>query len=248
MQGAEVPDSTTEREELPTWQIVAAVGVALLVLVAGVVVAWSVFDDDDAGIVVVGPTVTTEPVPTVGVRDDFERPDATELGTSSSGDPWSEISGAWGIDAGTAQVLEPAATATRSLAIVDMGEPDGSVSATMSAAANGWGLVFRYRGKFNYWIVSAAPKFATYNVQKVVDGELVTVGSLGLAPVGDGAVVRVELRGNSIEVFVDDVLAGNFEDPHLAGATLVGLSAEGAAIQEGRWDAFEAVPAGPEAP
>ncbi len=235
---------SAERDDpdgLPLWQLVVAVGLAVLLLVGGSLVAWLLFSDEEETFDA-GPGVTTVPSDEPGVHDDFDRDGERSLGRSTSGQEWAAVSGTWGIDDGRAVVTRPNPDGPRSVAVVDMGAADGSLSVQASTLAQGWGLVFRYRGSFNYWMLVASPEYATFNVQKVVDGAVVSIGTLGLVSTADGTTIRVDLHGTSFDVFVDGDLAGTFEDPHLQSATQVGLVAQGPAAEIGRWDDFDAMP------
>lgn len=181
-----------------------------------------------------------------GVRDSFDRSgDARSLGTSTSGHSWKVVSGTWGIDDGAATLLDANDAGPRSLAVVDMGGRDGVIRATAAKMSPGWGLVFRYRGPFNYWYITAAPEAAAYNIVRVSQSseadeiEVETVTRLELATAADGVVVEIRVSGALVEIVLDGVLRYQLIDDILAGESGVGLIAVGEA-RGGRWDDFVA--------
>ena len=111
--------------------------------------------------------------------------------------------------------------------------------------APGWGLVFRYRGPFDYWVLQASPEFATYNLIKVVGGafETVSQGGIGLAPIQDGTKVGVEFQGPTIMISLNDEVAGVFVDPELQRGTRVGMIVSASGAETARWDEFTALAA-----
>lgn len=181
---------------------------------------------------------------TATIADDFARPDSTSsLGTAATGQSWESASGVWGIIDGEAYVATPNTEGGgRSIALVDLGSGDGSVSATASTIANGWGLVFRYLGPLSYWMLQASTDFSTYNLQKVVGGEVVSVtqGGIGLTTVTDGTRVGVQFHGRTIGIMLDDLVVKVFEDSDLQNATQVGMVVSQPGASTARWSDFTA--------
>lgn len=230
-------DTWEEEESLLSWQLFAVVFVVLLVVG---VAAVKIFG---------GKPVSSTDSATSGaasganagadIRDDFSGTSNAGLGTTSTGQKWEET-GTWGKKDGHAYLVAPNKEGGRSLALVDLGAGNGSVSADAVTIANGWGLVFRYKGPFNYWMVTASPKFGTYNIQKVVDGKIVPADKV-LAKVQSGTVVTVEYRGNSINLKLNDEVVKTVEDCFSGGGTKVGLvAADAAGGQEAQWGDFAA--------
>lgn len=242
-------DGWSEEESVLSWKLFLGVFVALAVLGIGAYALFGGGADDD---VATGPSVAPPALGDATVADDFDRPDtAASLGTADTGQPWEALAGTWGIVGQQAYVATPNAEGgRRSLAVVELGSGNGSVSATASTMANGWGIVFRYRGPFDYWMLQASTEFATYNLVKVVGGELVPVtqGGIGLAPIADGTRVGVEFQGTTISIVLDDQVVKIFEDPELQNGTKVGMIVPASGASTARWDDFTAQAAPPTVP
>jgi hypothetical protein len=222
-------------------EVLASIVVAVIVLLVGVAVTRP--DATNGGSNAVAPPAPgASEAGRTGV-DAFERADADDLAAAPPAPVWTIAAGRWGVRDTAAAVIEPAGEEEPAIAVTDLGAADGTVSARASVVSNGWGLVFRYRGTFNYWVVTASPQFAALTVRKVVDGELQTVASLDLVPVRDGMVLGIQQRGSEFDVLVDGEVLETFDDPHLVGATQVGMVAMGGAAPEARWDDFRAMPA-----
>jgi hypothetical protein len=176
------------------------------------------------------------------IRDDFDRT-AQGLGTTDTGQPWvTPTPGSWSTADGEAYVHEPnPAAAGRTMALVDMGSDNGSVSATISGSASGWGLVFRYRGPAEFWTVTASTRFAAYNITHVTKGRAEQVDRIPMARLSPGTVVGVQFQGPQVTILVDDRPVKTVTDPdggnggHSVGMVLADGSTTGA-----RWRAFEA--------
>jgi hypothetical protein len=222
---------------LPLWKLVAggiAVVVVVLLAVGGALVLLGDDEDDGGG---------GEQTEDASVVDSFDRADApNELGATESGQPWTAESGVWGVQDEQAVLVEPNPDGQRSIAVVDLGASNGTVSATAGTMTGGWGLVFRYQGPFNYWYLTASPDFATYNLARVVDGEVQPLGGVGLAEVADGSVIQVRMDGATIEISVNGNPVKAITDTTLIGATQAGLLASGQAGAQATWETFEATP------
>jgi hypothetical protein len=225
--------------------------VAMFIGIGGLgVLAYALFggsNDDDT----TTESVASPPPNTATVADDFARPDNIDtLGTTITGQLWEAPAGTWGLIDQQAHVATPNANESgRSWAVTDLGSGNGSVTATAATMAQGWGIVFRYRGPFNYWMLQASTEYATYNLVKVVDGELESVapGGIGLAPIRDGTKVGVEFQGPAITIMLDDQSVAIFRDPHLQNATKVGMIVSPGGVATARWDDFTAQAAPPSA-
>ncbi len=239
------PDPATPTDEfddelpIATWKLVTAVA-ALIVVVAIIgLVVFVAFGDDEGG----------EAADAVqgAIVDGFDRTDdGRSLGATDTGQVWEVISGTWGIKDQQAALITPNPDGPRSVAVIDMGAPNGSIQVTGSAITNGWGLVFRYRSQYNYWYITGSRDTASYQVVKTsnTDGELKTetVRQINLANTKDGAVVQVVLRASTIEIYVDGKLRDQFLDDHNVNAPKVGMIAVGEAPVDARWDNFTATP------
>ncbi len=170
-----------------------------------------------------------------GTADSFNRDDSDDgLGALPSGAPWVVQSGTWAIRSGEAVVAQPEAE-RRNTVYVATGYPEPQAQVRLTTIANGAGMVFRYQGECNFWVVYAVPEFATWNVEKVVDCARVgaeedspVFRTIANAPVGDGTTVGVVLSGEQVQIVLNGTIALTFEDPDLAGVGRVGLTSRGA--------------------
>lgn len=216
---------------------VILVALVAVVFVRIIVVLWS--DDADqvggAGSPVVDDTTAdggapaspsqAEVVQVLGTVDPFERPNqATDLGTMPDGPAWFPDTGTWGISDGRVYLSAP--VNGRNQAVVDLGQSDGAVQATLPKVVNGAGLVFRYRNPFDYWAVVAVPAYATWAVVRIQGGQEKVVANTGLSPVADGTTVAVRLTGDVIDIVFDTRLTRTITDVAVGTATKVGLTAQ----------------------
>jgi hypothetical protein len=225
---------------LPLWKLVAggvAVVVVVLLAVGAAVVLLGGDDEDDGG---GGGDGAAEEA---SIVDSFDRADApNELGSTESGQPWTAESGVWGVQDERAVLVEPNPDGQRSIAVVDVGSANATITVTAGTMRPGWGIVFRYQGPFNYWFLTASPDFATYNLGRVVDGQVQPLGGVGLAEVADGSVLQVRLVGSTLEISVNGNTVKAVTDTTLMGATNAGLLAFGQGAADASWDSFEATP------
>jgi hypothetical protein len=209
--------------------------VLVLLLGAGVVLSALLADEspEDAADRLVG----VEPT------DDFDRQsDGRTVGVAANGDSWNAISGVWGIDAAQVFLAEGTAGGARNLLTLDMGSEDGTVAVTFARTRQGAGLVFRYDGPDDFWVLLPARDFGTWVVQHVVDEEVVANDNVGLADSDDGTQVVLEVKRTTITVTIGDNAPVAIQiDP--SDATAVGLTALGFGSNEARWDDFYAIPA-----
>jgi hypothetical protein len=216
-------------------------------LIAGGVLALGIVALVAAILVAVFANEGTTSAPAVGnlafgVIDSFQRANSSDsLGRAESGQPWVAVVGKWGIVGGSAYVSNPSRN-TNNLAVVDAHTGDMAVQVTLSKLAAGSGLIFRWQNEFNYWLVLASPQVASWAVERVDHGKVTTVGTLGLAPVGDGTTVAVRTKGTLIEVSINGELARSFvdpaPDPH---QTWVGMAAFGRGAGRARWGYLTAI-------
>jgi hypothetical protein len=198
----------------------------LCLTAAGVIVV--AFATGPPPVLVFAPT----PGPTV-LSDSFSRPDTpASLGIVPNGPSWQAIAGRWGIQNNSAYVSTPVAPA--SIAVADTGRTSGAIAVTLSVMRNGAGLVFRFRDPQNYWIVVAAGEYGTWVVEKVIGGNVTSVGNIGVpVPVNNGTRIHIDQRGDSFQVWVDQ--SGNvsipysFVDHQLVDARRAGVYALGSA-------------------
>ncbi len=112
------------------------------------------------------------------------------------------------------------------------------MSAQATKLTQGWGLIFRYKGAYNYWMLTATPKFGTYNLVKVENGKVLPGYNSGLAKQESGTIVRVEFQGPNISLFVNNQPVKTISDPSNAGGTKVGMVAAELAGREAQWSQF----------
>ncbi len=258
--------TTTAKDDAPEEDPQLSPGVIIGVVAALIVITVLIFtvfggsDDDGAGGSTAspvepapigtfapgpgpGPTTTTAAgpkavtgLPSGAPTDDFNRPDdETTIGAG-----WEEI-GTWGIlDNRLANIVE-GDEATREFALRDLGAGDGTVAAVVIESAEGTGLVFRFKDAKNYWMLTPAPKYGTWVLNKYTNGTATLVGNSGLASSAENTAVVVELAGPEITVKVDGKEVAQFTDPYLATATKVGFASGGFGAQRARWDDFYAI-------
>jgi hypothetical protein len=109
--------------------------------------------------------------------------------------PWAQVAGEWGTADGMVRVVEPAPLQDLNLLLTDVGWVDGRISTTYEDVLAGAGLVFRARSPGDLWVVLPAPAFATWSLEHVVDGEVVTSVPAGLQTVSSGSEVVLQLDG-----------------------------------------------------
>ncbi len=157
------------------------------------------------------------------VFDDFVRNDAAQLGEIVSGEtPWSTVGTEFSVGDGQA-MIGAGADGERGIAIVDTGWSDATIGATVATAPVGTGLVFRFVDIFNYWALTAAPDFGTWNLVLVVDGETIRSEATGLSSTDPGVRLSIRLEGPEIQIFVDGSPMLTIIDPSFETATSAGL-------------------------
>ena len=144
------------------------------------------------------------------VWDDFDRADSG-LSTAGTGPRWEPLAGSWSVANHQATAGPGALTVVR-------------VPARHIRAVGG-GIAFRCADRQNCFSVEPAPAFFTWNVRKVVNGKVTSLGNVGSAtwPAGD-SVLAVHLDGDRIIISVDGVVRRRIRDADLRDAVGVGLS------------------------
>ena len=192
---AEPAGHQPERDSILTWKLLAVVIAVLGLVGLGASLALSRLDSEKSA--------TTTPKVTTTVYDDFARDTTSGLGTAPSGQEWTTPLGTWAAAGGKASVAIPNDQGGgRNIALIDLGSPNGSVSAKADRMTSGWGLIFRYQGQYNYWMISATPKFGAFTVMEVEDGKVRRVGTAS-GSVVDGVIVKVVFQGPKLTVFID---------------------------------------------
>jgi hypothetical protein len=168
---------------------------------------------------------------------------ADGLGETTTGETWDTVTdGTWARDGGVARVTQPNPRAgARTMALVDLSSDNGSVSGTVGQVAPGWGLVFRYRSPSEFWTLTAAPRFAAFNLQHVHDGRAESLGQVTMARQEPGTVVLVRFQGSDITIEINGRAVKELKDPDGGnGGLKVGLVLAEASGTDARWDEFEA--------
>jgi hypothetical protein len=107
------------------------------------------------------------------------------------------------------------------------------------------GLAFRCRDVRNCWWVYAVPAFRTWNVVRVVDGEVASKGNLGPVSVASGTTIEVESRGDRLDFAVNGEHRRSITDGALRQARGAGpVIAAGSRARQAHWDDFGATRAG----
>lgn len=177
------------------------------------------------------------------LRDDFTRDDADDLGATQSGETWNAVSGRWGIRLGRAALLKPS-TSGVDLALIDAGTADGTVQVTVMAPQEQTGVAFRCRDADNCLFVGAVPGFGTWNIYKVLDGQITELGNVDLTPTLPGTTVSVEMRGEELNFYVNGLRMRSIREPDLVSETGVGLAVNhGPFAVSARWSKFLFKPA-----
>ncbi|MDN4525313.1 chitobiase/beta-hexosaminidase C-terminal domain-containing protein [Fictibacillus fluitans] len=158
----------------------------------------------------------TKSNPATLVSDDFNRADASVLGSATTGQAWNVTAGTWGISGN--QMTTPGANAA---AWVDAGTSNVKVSAILQAAADS-GLLLRFKNDNNYFrIVRVA---SSVYFQKKVDGTMNTVQIIS-SSLAVGDKLSVVANGPAIEVFKNDVSIFTTTDASFLDSTKHGITA-----------------------
>lgn len=216
---------------LPRWEVRLGVVALSVSVVALVLVGATAMSRSFAP-----PSPATEPAGRV-IRDDFGG-SGPALGRTDTGQVWTEVHGAWATVAGEA-LVHRADGPLDSVAVVDLGHPDGFVRVTLNRIANGTGVIIRHRDAANYTAVVAAPDFGGWSVQQLVNGARRYLGSVGPAPTTAPATVEVRMRGTTVDVYVNGTYRDSVNVAGPSDATGVGLVASPVARWPG-WGSFEA--------
>ncbi|WCO66462.1 hypothetical protein PO878_18345 [Iamia majanohamensis] len=150
-----------------------------------------------------------------GTVDNFARPDGDPIGAAPLQAPWDTI-GDWRLVDGTAYLADaPGATG---FAILPGEVTDGRVAATVYGIAGEGGIVARYRGPGDYVSLRPVPGQATWRLDVVSGGEVVTSETMGLIGAPEGSRVELVLDGSQVSVIVAGQLRGGPFDISSAGS------------------------------
>jgi hypothetical protein len=182
------------------------------------------------------------------VYDRFDRADAAQaIGTSETGQAWTIVGAPWGVKDRQASI-GAAASGKRTIAVIGLGTSDGSAQVTLTKVASGAGLVFRYRDAFNYWAITAAPKFGTWNIVKVVGGQTINVANVGKSSVADDDTIAAKFQGTHISFQLNGKEIKSLDDPTFATERYVGMVGVADDAHAARYDNFVGTVARSQAP
>lgn len=166
------------------------------------------------------------------LQDAFTDSDGTSLDAHTpniqvGSNVWSEVAGSWQITSNKAIL---AANSSGAIATYDVGVADQiDISAKFYFNYNGTltnrfaGLFFRYQDTSNFWLVRMYSAVDQLQLVKTVGGsETPTVFGLTLDPATE-YLLKVNLNGNDIKVYVDNDLKISVTDSAHANQTKVGM-------------------------
>jgi hypothetical protein len=173
----------------------------------------------------------------------FSGPDSTtSLGrTTTTKKTWKTDAAEFGISGSQAYVVSRLSGAPAQ-AVVTQSSANGVVCATISSVHLGTGVVFRQQDPANYWMFTAVPGYATWNVTLVQDGVPKLIGNTGLTTFDDGTVISAQMFGNKLNLYVNGKLRKSITSSKFAKARSVGIISAGDAdaANLGRWRNFVA--------
>jgi hypothetical protein len=185
-------------------------------------------------------TTVPERGPNTAIYDRFDRSDVkNDIGKAETGQTWQTGGSKWSIEGNTAR-METTDPPHGITAVINLGSPDGRVQVTIPTMDNGAGLVFRYQNAFNYWQVTAAPKFATWSIRKIVAGQSLPVGNSGLSAAGDGTTIAATFSADRISIQVNGKDVFSVIDTDLEDASFVGMVGNAGNDPKARFDNFVA--------
>jgi hypothetical protein len=172
------------------------------------------------------------------IYDRFDRADAAQaIGTSETGQAWTIVGAPWGVQDRQASI-GAADSGKRTVAVIGLGTGDGNAQVTLTKVASGAGLVFRYRDAFNFWAITASPKFGTWNIVKVVNGQPTNIDNVGKASVDDNTTIAAKFQGNHIVFSLNGKEIKTLEDSTFATERYAGMVAVADDAHEARFDNF----------
>gem|GEM_PF-1483596 len=213
--------------------LVSAIVIVAVVLMAIVILVISARDKPPQSANHVG-----QPLAVNGRADSFDRPDDPASLTGPASFLWTVGAGTFGV-AGNQAFAAPETT-TRSMAVVNLGQPDGGATVRVSKVRSNAGLVFRFHDAANYWAVVAIREYASWAILHVVNGRQVVVANTGLSATSDGTMVGVRLRAGVVDIALNGTVVRTITDPTLKSATGIGITAMGPGPEVALFDDFTA--------
>ncbi|MGE3619853.1 MAG: DUF11 domain-containing protein [Acidimicrobiia bacterium] len=169
-------------------------------------------------------TTTTPPPPGPGavrLADDFDRSDSAFLGTATTGQQWSILSGSFGV---FSDVATPGFG--YSLAVADSGGATGHVTATLVAPSPELWVILRASDSANYWRFGRW-QGGDYQLQQVRNNDLGSPALTTSATVtpAAGDEISCTLTSTTISCSVDGTLVVTTGDGFNGSSTGIGLAA-----------------------
>jgi hypothetical protein len=174
--------------------------------------------------------------PVATVAADFSRPRVTLAGAPFAGSSWSVVAGRFEVREGAVSAIR--AGPSPGLATVALAEAPTQLSVVFAEAASTSGIVFRYADQANYWSVTAAHEFGTWNINKTVRGRTSFVANTGNNFSATNTSLQIRLVGTRITLSVDGTPSMRVDDDALLGATGVGLLCGTGDDGRTRWVSF----------
>ena len=160
------------------------------------------------------------------ITDTFTRANnATSLGSTETGQPWTALSATWGITGNAAYIASGVAGNT--LATVNAGRANFTAQLTNSIVTAQYpGMCFRVTDINNFWAWYRSASNA-YTLSKIVAGTQTNVASATLTA-ANGDVLQVVTSGSSISCTVNGANLTSTTDTFNSTATGVGMFSYGA--------------------
>ncbi len=155
------------------------------------------------------------------VFDDFNRANSPTLGTATTGQVWTQVSGNLGIDSNQALFTWLVASSPgTTIATIESGITNLKTSLTLPSVdvpnfAAGIGFVFRYVNTNYYWRLLTFDfpgDHGQLRLQRVYAGSTSTVIDIGPDATADGDVISATACGPLFEIFVNGVSVGTYDD------------------------------------
>jgi hypothetical protein len=149
------------------------------------------------------------------VKDSFSKPNPSSLGIAETGQAWTSIDSSWAVMSGEARHM----SGNDGIAVVNSGVSDCVISVKPTNKTSGRGIFFRQNN-------STAP--TGFHLQHENDYGIVVYQvpgytELGKCPEQSYTTMKVELKGTSIKVYLDDVLKISTSSNYNLTATRHGL-------------------------
>jgi hypothetical protein len=166
------------------------------------------------------PSKSSGPTYTQVVSDDFNRVDATGLGTATTGQVWTDALNGWNIASNKATNR----STSNSISVLDAGVTNMRVEAALSNLATNPSILARYVDTTHF--LRLQDNGTTLSLLETNGGAPVTIGSAG-SSFSAGEVLRVDVNGTTASVYRNGVLLFTATTALVAG-TKVGFIASGA--------------------